>query len=257
MARSKKSVGEKYNSPFAVNLRKLTEDRSVTQDELAKVIGKTRQTVSQYTNGYSEPGYNTLVKIAAYFDVTTDFLLGLTDDPARQPAATDDLGLSAAAVKEIQRLKLCSSDDRPYMDFLSQLFENPLFEAFFNTLYLDCQATVAETIFSSVPMTESFSAVAVKKRKDKIAEIANSKKYNSVISGYLLQMLRFDKEQEDLWENNDDFPFDCDFSRGIVAQIARMDAEELFDSYLRQLSQKAMTTVEKRIREEALFNGND
>lgn len=258
MARSKKNVGEKYHSSFAVNLRKLMKDRDITQDELSKVVGKTRQTVSQYINGYSEPGYNTLSKIAVYFDVTTDFLLGLTDDPARKPAATDDLGLSAHAVKMIQTLKSCSSDDRRYMDFLSQLFENPVCDHLFHAMYMDCQANAAEIIFSSVPMdTETFSAESVQNRRNKILEIANSKKYNSVISGYLLQMLRFDKEQDELWENDYDFPYDCNFSRSIVAQITGMDVRTLFDSYLRQLGQATTLAIEKELAEEALANGND
>lgn len=79
MARSKRSVGEKYHSPFAQAIRQLTEERGITQDTLAKETGRSRQTVSQYFNGISEPGYETLVKIADYFGVSTDYLLGRSD----------------------------------------------------------------------------------------------------------------------------------------------------------------------------------
>lgn len=78
MARSKKSFTDKYKAPFAVRLRKLMKDRDITQDALAQKIDKTRQTVSQYVNGDSEPGYATLVKIADFFQVSTDYLLGRT-----------------------------------------------------------------------------------------------------------------------------------------------------------------------------------
>lgn len=79
MARGNKTIEEKYNSPFASNIRKLMLERGVTQDELAHAIGKTRQTVSQYVNGISEPGYSTLVCIADFFNVPVDFLLGRTE----------------------------------------------------------------------------------------------------------------------------------------------------------------------------------
>ena len=99
MARAKKDSIEAYNAPFSVRLRELMERNKCTQADLAQATGRTRQTVSQYTTGMSEPGYDVLVKIALYFDVTTDYLLGLTDDPATKPAAVDELGLSPKAVE--------------------------------------------------------------------------------------------------------------------------------------------------------------
>ena len=62
MGRVKKSFNEKYNSPFAVNMRDLMREYGVTQDTLAAKIGRTRQTVCQYVNGESEPGYERLRK---------------------------------------------------------------------------------------------------------------------------------------------------------------------------------------------------
>ena len=73
MARSNKTIEQKYNTPFAANIRKLMDERAITQDVLAKAIGKTRQTVSQYANGISEPSYEALIKIANFFCVSTDF----------------------------------------------------------------------------------------------------------------------------------------------------------------------------------------
>lgn len=97
MARNKYPE-DKKGSPFASALRKLMRERGTTQEDLAKVTDKTRQTVSQYTNGISEPGYDTLVKIADFFNVSTDYLLGRTNEPSRQPCAADELGLSQANI---------------------------------------------------------------------------------------------------------------------------------------------------------------
>ena len=74
MIRNNPKSTEKYNTPFPTTLRKLMEERGETQDALASVTSKTRQTVSQYVNGISEPSYITLVKIADYFNVSTDYL---------------------------------------------------------------------------------------------------------------------------------------------------------------------------------------
>lgn len=87
MARVKKSFNEKHNSPFATNMRILMKERRITQAMLADEIGRTRQTVCQYVNGDSEPGYGTLAKIADFFSVSIDFLLGIS--PARSRSADE------------------------------------------------------------------------------------------------------------------------------------------------------------------------
>lgn len=79
MARSKKTAIDKFKHPFARRLWQLMHENGTTQDALAAAVEKTRQTVSQYVNGVSEPGYDTLVKIADYFQVSADYLLGRTE----------------------------------------------------------------------------------------------------------------------------------------------------------------------------------
>lgn len=81
MARARKGERwEKEKSPFATTLRLLMDKQPITtQAQLAEITGKTRQTISQYVNGVSEPGYDTLVKIADHFHVSLDYLLGRSD----------------------------------------------------------------------------------------------------------------------------------------------------------------------------------
>lgn len=98
MPRVKKGVSEAYNMPFPVALRTLMGEKPVSQEVLAKVTEKTRQTVSQYVNGISEPGYDTLIKIADYFDVSVDYLLGRTKDRRRDPTVYDKIGLSEESI---------------------------------------------------------------------------------------------------------------------------------------------------------------
>ena len=58
------------------NLRDILELHSLTQKELAAKLAITPSALGNYIQGTREPDYSTLIKIADYFHVTTDFLLG-------------------------------------------------------------------------------------------------------------------------------------------------------------------------------------
>lgn len=154
MARNKISVEEKYNAPFPTTLRRLMEERNKTQETIAKMTGKTRQTVSQYVNGISEPGYDVLVKIADYFNVSIDYLLGRTGDPNRTPCAADDLGLSIGAVNTIERLGMWDTPNYQItfrnasgraMDVLNCLFESSDFDEVMGYLLLCLDSFMVNT----------------------------------------------------------------------------------------------------------------
>ena len=67
-------------------LRTLRSSRKITQMDMAKLLGCARTTYTQYETGVSEPDFETLVKLADYFNVSVDYLLGRTD--SAQPAYT-------------------------------------------------------------------------------------------------------------------------------------------------------------------------
>jgi len=66
---------------FGERLKRLREERDLTQLELAKILNIANSTLSLYESGKRHPDFETLQKIAKFFNVTTDFLLGRTDDP--------------------------------------------------------------------------------------------------------------------------------------------------------------------------------
>lgn len=57
-------------------LRQLRKGTIYTQEELANKLGLLRSTYAKYETGENEPDYKTLVKIANYYGVSTDALLG-------------------------------------------------------------------------------------------------------------------------------------------------------------------------------------
>lgn len=67
-----------YYSEFGENLKKLRTARDLTQQELGSKVGLSKAVVSKYENGLGYPTFDVLIRIAAYFGVTTDYLLGVT-----------------------------------------------------------------------------------------------------------------------------------------------------------------------------------
>lgn len=66
---------------FGERLARLREDKDMNQKELAEALGVTRGAVSMWEIGQRTPDSSTLQKIASFFNVSIDYLLGLTDDP--------------------------------------------------------------------------------------------------------------------------------------------------------------------------------
>ena len=96
---------EKNVTLFAVRLRELIERKNVTISSLAKCVGITRQAVSQYCDGSTQPNAETIFKIARHFNVSADYLLGLSDVPSVDTdlkAVCDYTGLSQEAVELIK-----------------------------------------------------------------------------------------------------------------------------------------------------------
>jgi len=71
---------------FQSRLKQLREERKVSQTELAKALGVAQSTVGMWESGKNKPEYAFLNKIANYFNVSMDYLLGREDtDKKREP----------------------------------------------------------------------------------------------------------------------------------------------------------------------------
>lgn len=62
---------------FGSILKLLRKNHNLTQEELGTHIGLSKAVISKYENGIGYPTFDTLIHIAEYFAVTTDFLLGV------------------------------------------------------------------------------------------------------------------------------------------------------------------------------------
>ncbi len=58
----------------------LREESGLTQEKLAEVFKTKKATISRYETGSRDPKLDTLIDFADYFDVSTDYLLGRTEN---------------------------------------------------------------------------------------------------------------------------------------------------------------------------------
>lgn len=65
------------NKIFCKRLKKLRFDREISQTNLAKAFNITQSKISKWENGELEPDMETLGKLALFFAVSTDYLLGI------------------------------------------------------------------------------------------------------------------------------------------------------------------------------------
>ena len=70
--------GKDKDKQFSSNMRFLRKQNKMTQRELGEVLGYGYTTISNYENGRNEPSIYDLKKIANYFEVTIDYLVGNT-----------------------------------------------------------------------------------------------------------------------------------------------------------------------------------
>ena len=61
-------------------LKDLREDNDITQKELAEYLHIKQNTYSQYENGQRQLPIDTLIALAKFYNTSTDYILGLTNE---------------------------------------------------------------------------------------------------------------------------------------------------------------------------------
>ena len=70
---------------YVVRIRNLREDNDLTQQEVATVLGTSQTMYARYERGANELPIRHLIVLAKYYDVSTDYLLGLTNKKSKFP----------------------------------------------------------------------------------------------------------------------------------------------------------------------------
>ena len=88
---------------FGERLRSLREKKRITQKELAKLFKIAESTVSMYERGEREPNFEIVNKLANFFGVSIDYLLGRTDDPTPPQKSKPYYALTEKDERDIAR----------------------------------------------------------------------------------------------------------------------------------------------------------
>ncbi len=189
-----------FKKAFPTAMRKLMDDRGVTQNALADYIGKTRQAVSYYCDGSSSPDWETLAKIAEFFDVSTDYLVGRTAEPSRLPCAVDDLGLSVDAVKWLKTIA-ASTDKDSDTKHLSTLMEMSSFQTLLHSLIEFFSALKASSVCGEIVKSMGFGAAdmypAQETYIEKLRAATQDPQYDNMVQMYLKAICGFEQAYMD------------------------------------------------------------
>ena len=85
------------------NLILLRESKKLRQEDVAKMLGISRQAYCTYENDRHQAGYDTLIKLADFFEVSIDYLLGRTPS---------EFSLTASHAAEYEKIIESQSPER-------------------------------------------------------------------------------------------------------------------------------------------------
>ena len=111
---------DKVNCPLAKRLQDLVQDPT----SLAKYLGCTVQAINQYKQGTSFPKTENLIKIAEYYQISLDYLLGFTDIPNRDTTLQSINEVTGLSVDAICKLNDISKINPAFSGIISLLIED-------------------------------------------------------------------------------------------------------------------------------------
>lgn len=89
---------------FSDRLTSIRKKREYTQQRVADYLGITRPAYTAYERGTRQPDFNTLIRLADFFEVSTDYLLGKSNDENKL-SINSRLSLSKEEMKIFEELK--------------------------------------------------------------------------------------------------------------------------------------------------------
>lgn len=105
---------------LSIRLKELRVNKRLRQEQVAKIIGVTKSTISAYENDLRQPSFEILLKLANLYCVSTDYLLGRTDtvsiDLTDLTAAEATLVTELVASMSIRNRRLARFDDESVYD---------------------------------------------------------------------------------------------------------------------------------------------
>ena len=216
-------------------LKDLRIERGCTLEELAAQTGLSKAALGKYeTNESGDVSLFAITTLAGFYDVTTDYLLGLVENKNRPDAALADLHLSDEAIEMLKSGKLNNR-------LFCELITHPEFPRLMADMEIYVDGMVSMQIRNLNALLESVRASIVEKydpkedntlRTLKAAQIDEDKYFVQVITDDVERILRELKQTH----------------RKDSTSASEKDSAETFKKYLERLTQLEGNKEEKRAR---------
>ncbi|WP_082736051.1 helix-turn-helix domain-containing protein [Syntrophomonas wolfei] len=143
---------------FSKRLKELRKMQGISTRSLAKAIGlKSHAAITQFEKGTSMPALDTLVALAGFFEVTLDYLVGMTDFPQAIPDKTKKLLeqtenpeacitiLNQISNEKFQELQKRTESPQIIAEMIMGLDEKSMLELYMFLRYLHIRQALVET----------------------------------------------------------------------------------------------------------------
>lgn len=149
-------------------IRDLVKSKKITQAELANEIGINKSTLSRFMSGKTDTLSNRSVeKIARYFKVSSDFVLGLTQSKDRKNYDIGELGLTVNAAKNLYT-------QIANREIVSALLENETFNRLTYHLALYRDGLMSNGVAAENQLYSKVSDLLIQQGKNNPAELPAS-----------------------------------------------------------------------------------
>lgn len=119
-----------------LRLKELRLENEKTQEEMAKILGVSRQVYANHENGINEPSLDMLIKISNHFECSVDFLIGNSDD------------FGNISVYQTDKHSTLSANEQKIIDTLRE--RTPYNPVEWMSLYAELPSYMQESIFAEL-----------------------------------------------------------------------------------------------------------
>lgn len=175
MEETQNKRGRKPKEKFSIFSQRLSERlyRSYKNlNVIAEEMGITRQSLAQYRDGNNIPDALTLAKIADYFDVSADYLLGRTDVKSANvdlKAVCEYTGLSEKAINQLATINKKNNNAK---DIISDFISSSLFDGMIDEISSAIQALDTNVESEAEAWTEYAKVIGLK--YENISDLPNA-----------------------------------------------------------------------------------
>ena len=262
MGRKKKEINK--DGAFQVRFRRLWSKSKLTQEALAEKLGVSRPTVVGWLDGKNIPDIYSLEKIARYFRVSADYLLGLSNTVSADinlRAAVEYTGLSEAAVEwlhiglddfECDGVGLAEETKRDNLNAASALIQDRAFTQIIHHLkevsleaYLERILDILNSEYSECDLPEEDPNFRYARQEDRETVVSNHI--------HVLETKRPETKEavRDMVTGMDDEELACDVIRALFSakesnELHQFHAGKAFTGYIDRLVAEGYQKAEKR-----------